>query len=320
MTLIPLEASGLPTVITSNDRHPVAVYLAHLAPGSRRTMLAGLHTIAALVSNGQHTAETLPWHELDYQHTAAVRSLLAERYAPATANKLLSALRGVLKEAWRLGLTDAETYQRAADLASVRGDRLLRGRGLSSGELAALLRVCMDDSTPAGVRDAALIGVLYGAGLRRSEAAALALDDYDAETASLTVLGKGNKERLSYAAPALAALTDWLLIRGDTPGPLFCPITRNGTLQLRSLTDQAIYNILQKRAAQAGIPPFSPHDLRRSFVSDLLDAGADISTVQHLAGHSRVETTARYDRRGERAKRKASGLLHLPYRPRGAMT
>jgi site-specific recombinase XerD len=77
--------------------------------------------------------------------------------------------------------------------------------------------------------------------------------------------------------------------------------------------------MLAKRARQAGVAHLSPHDLRRSFVSHLLDAGADTTTVAKMAGHASVTTTARYDRRGEVAKKRASELLLVPYQGRASM-
>jgi site-specific recombinase XerD len=300
------------------DRHPAFTYLASLAPGSRRAMRAALDAVAGILSGGAHDAETFPWPALRYQHTAGVRTALSERYAPATANKTLSALRGVLRESWRLGLLDAEEYRRAVDLEPVRGSRLPRGRALDAGELAALFRACTQDPSPAGARDAALLGVLYGAGLRRSEAVALDAVDVHVEGGAVTVRsGKGRKDRLTYLpAGGIAAVNAWLELRGDVPGPLFVGVNKGGRLERRRLTDQAVRVVLQKRARQAGVAACAPHDLRRTFVSHLLDAGADLAAVQGLAGHSSPVTTMRYDRRGERAKQRAAGLLHVPFRPR----
>jgi site-specific recombinase XerD len=297
------------------DRHPAAVYLARLSPGSHRATRHALSVLAELLSGGKADPLTLDWAALRYQHTSALRVALDERYAPATANRILSALRGVLEEAFALGLMNAEDYQRARQVRSIRAEVLPAGRALTSGEIKALLDHCVGDPSPAGIRDAAIIALLYGAGLRRSELAALALEDYQLESGALAVRsGKGRKERLVYVrGGAEQALSLWLEVRGSASGPLFVPISKAGKLEMRAMTGLAVFFILKRRASKASVREFSPHDLRRTFIGDLLDAGADIATVQRLAGHASVQTTARYDRRGEETKRRATELLHVPF-------
>jgi len=300
------------------DRNPAAVYLGGLnSKRSQATQRQALEVLSEMLT-GSPDLLACNWSALRFQHTARARSELANRYAPATANRILCALRGVLKAAWRLGYMDAESYTRACDVGSVTGETLPSGRALGAGEVGAILSACSNDPSPAGARDAALFVAMYPAGLRREEVAGLDLSDYDPVTGALTVRhGKRNKARITYLVNgAKHAMSDWLAIRGSEPGPLFWPINKGGRLQPRRMTNQAIYNVLAKRGAQAGVKDLSPHDLRRTVISDLLDAGADIATVARLAGHASVTTTQRYDRRPEAAKAKAASLLHVPYHGR----
>jgi len=212
----------------------------------------------------------------------------------------------------------AEEHQRATDLKAIKGAKAAqaeKGRHLKPGEFAALIGVCLD-GTQAGIRDACLIAVGYVCGLRRAELAGLQLDDYNQDESTLIIRhGKGNKERvIPLAEGAREALSDWLTIRGSAPGALFVAIRKGDHVTLAPLTAQSVYDILSKRAEQAQVKRFSPHDLRRTFAGDLLDAGADLATVQKLMGHSSANTTAGYDRRDARAKKDAVNKLHVPYR------
>ena len=301
------------------DQNPAAVYMAGLTKNGRRVQKSGLDQIAAILTNGAvNDCFAIPWQSVDYQHAQAIRTVLQERYKPASANRMISALRGVLKAAWLLDQISADQYHRVSAVENITGETIPAGRGLTNGEKSALMLDCEKDPGPAGVRDAAIIALMVVGGLRRAEVVSLALGDYDPETGRLKILGKRNKERTTYLTNgALDAVNDWLIMRGDHPGPLFIRINRGGRLINKPMTAQALYSMLQKRQDRAKVKAFSPHDLRRTFISDLLDAGADIATVAKMAGHSSVNTTARYDRRPEQAKQRAANMLHIPYAPRG---
>ena len=292
--------------------NPAAVYLASLADGPGRvSMRSALGQLAAML--GVPSADACPWHLLRHRHVAELRTRLADRYAPAAANKALSAIRGTLRAAWRLGLIDTDDYQRAIDVKNVRGSRLPAGRALDGGEIVALFRACVD-GTPAGARDAAAFALMFGCGLRRAEAVAVQVTDYDPESGALRIIGKGNKERTVYAMNGgRAAVNAWITRRGDTPGPLLTPVSQTGAIDVRPMTAQAVMMRLKRRAKLANIAECSPHDLRRSFVSTALESGADLAMVQALAGHASPTTTARYDRRPETAKAEAAKLVHVPF-------
>lgn len=296
--------------------HPAAVYLSSLSPGSRRTMGKALNVMARLLTDDLSIdALSIDWSQLTYQHAAALRSVLRERYAPATANRMLCALRRTLKEAQRLGWLTADAYAAITQIPNVRGDSPLRGRVLKPSEIEALLAACKQDDSPIGARDAALIAILAGSGLRRSESVALDVADLDPDSGALRVRhGKGGKHRTVYLpSGTIAAVIAWLAIRGGSSGPLICRVRRGGHVERARLCDQAVMAILQKRGKQAGVAPFSPHDFRRTFITNLLEAGVDLLTVSRLAAHSDPATTQKYDLRGEPAKRKAVQLLQIPF-------
>jgi integrase len=309
------------TTVERIDQNAAAVYVASLnSEAGRRTMRQALNLCAGLLSSGNDDALTFAWQDIRFQHLAALRSKLQEHYKPATVNKMLAAVRGVLKAAWQMGQITAEDYHKAVSVKSVKNDTLPAGRELTIGELTALMSACVNDKTNAGARDAAIIALMYSCGLRREEVVRLDLADYDAESGRLVVRGKGGKERTAYIIGGAArAMSDWLAVRGDAPGALFVAINKSGRIDAsyKHMTPKTVYKMLAKRADDAGVKAFSPHDLRRTFVSDLLEAGADITTVAKMAGHASVTTTARYDRRPEDAKRKAASLLHVPYSGRG---
>ncbi len=150
----------------------------------------------------------------------------------------------------------------------------------------------------------------------------LDLRDIVTQDRALRVLEKGNKGRLAYVPTgAWYRLQIWVeAVRGETPGPLFTRIRRFGDVTLNRLTDQAVYHILQVSQSHAGIGKCSPHDLRRTFATAMLDNEEDLITVKDAMGHASVTTTQQYDRRGEQRLQDARDRLGLSKHKQGCCT
>jgi len=166
------------------------------------------------------------------------------------------------------------------------------------------------------VRDRALLELLYGSGLRVGELAGLSLDDLDLPSRTVRVLGKGRKERIvPFGGPAHEAMTAWLRAaaplreKGD-PDAVFLNL-RGGRL-----TDRAVRQILDRWVGRARIGrQISPHALRHSFATHLLDRGADIRSIQELLGHASLSTTQRYTRVGIEQLQKVHREAHPRAKP-----
>jgi integrase len=311
---------------------PALLYLARLSPGSRRAQAQALRVLAGMLAPGIAVpVEAFPWHAVMPEQAVALRARLAQDYAPATARRILAALRGVVEEAWRLGQLDGERKARLLDLPPVRGSRPPAGKALTPDEIGALY------SAAESARDRALLGVLLQGGLRRAEVAHLTWQDVrhlpdrggwqggpparapergpgqrasQGTPLAITVQGKGHKVRVVHLAGRavryLAEYMDEYRQAGVRAGVPDYPPPDRALFGLRS--GAAVAKVLARLCARAGVR-CSPHDLRRTYASFALGAGVDIATVQAAMGHADPRTTARYDRRGEDAQRSAAETI-----------
>ena len=213
--------------------------------------------------------------------------------AAASAARAVVAARGLHKFAAREGIVEIDAAAAVRPPAPAR--RL--PKALSVDQVLAVLGAAGDESSPLGVRDRALLEVLYGTGARISEAVALDVDDVDLTDGVVLLRGKGSKQRIvplgSFGREAVQAY----LVRGRpalvTAGrgtPALFVNHRGGRL-----SRQSAWATLRAAAQRAGIvATVSPHTLRHSFATHLLDGGADVRVVQELLGHASVTTTQIY--------------------------
>jgi integrase/recombinase XerC len=237
---------------------------------------------AAMADVGAHAAP-IDAGAIDRDAVRIFLASLARRgLSRRTVARRLSALRSFLRFLAREG----RGRPGAADLVtSPKRDKPLP-EVLSEAEMESVFALVAKE--PA--RDRAILSLIYGSGIRLSEAHGIDLDDVEFATGCVRVLGKGRRERIiPIGSGALDALGEYLVARGRAPGPLF--VGRNGR-RLSRRRIQTIVTALLSRVARKG--RFSTHTLRHTFATHLLDRGADLRAVQELLGHASLASTQIY--------------------------
>jgi integrase/recombinase XerD len=212
--------------------------------------------------------------------------------AASSAARTIVAVRGLHRFAAREGMVPVDTAAAVKPPATSR--RL--PKAIPVEDVAALIAAAGDE-TPRGLRDAALLELLYATGARISEAVSLDVDDIDAADGAVVLHGKGDKDRMVPVGRMALAAIDAYLVRGRPD----LMATGHGTPALfvnhrgGRLTRQSAWSVLRRAAQRAGVRvEVSPHTLRHSFATHLLDGGADVRVVQELLGHASVTTTQLY--------------------------
>ncbi len=288
-----MEVEGLPAAW----RHALETYGSHLTD---ERMLAA-HTVRSYLADATQLARFCTGFGIDDPDEVAplvlrrhLAGLTTQGYARASIARKSASVRSLFRLLARRGLVERDP---SLDLGTPKGERRLP-RVLRRDQVVALLEA-PDPSTPGGLRDRALLEVLYASGARVAELVALDVDAIDLSAASARLFGKGSKERivplgepaclaveryLSQARPQLAAGAD-----GRAVDPALFLNRRGGRLSDRDAR-QAVYDA----AARAGLDRVTPHTLRHSYATHLMEGGADVRSVQELLGHVATSTTQLY--------------------------
>lgn len=268
-----------------------AHHLSHVEGRSANTVRAYVADLVSLLVHATRMGHAEPG-DLDL---AAIRSWLAKHRTMGSARTTLARRTAAARtfSAWahRSGLLGSDV---AAQLATPKAHRELPGV-LRSDQAAALLAAPGRDTSPVALRDRALLELLYGTGARISEICGLDVGDVDQGRRLVRVLGKGAKERsVPYGVPAQRAMDDWLrhgrpLLAGRAARDALLVGARGGRLQ-----PTIARRIVSGYARAAGLPRVTPHGLRHSAATHLLEGGADLRAVQELLGHASLASTQIY--------------------------
>lgn len=311
MNEISLNTSGQ---LANHSRDPIRQFPAEAylrllkSDKSRETMGSVLKSIVEILADIEgHVIEddkTIShndyfWPRLDkYRVNEILKAIQKKDFKPSTQKLYLAAIRGVLTECEELELID-DKHLKSIKKIKIKGVSKRKVSTLTSEQVLEMFGVL--GGTPQNTRDAAIMAVFLGGGLRRSEVASLRFENIDFEERGFHFHGKGSKERSVYLSDIhwerFKSYLDNVRGIGEDDEPVFCRIWKSGDLNdSEPLTPQGIYYILQRLIGKCtGIgKKVKPHDLRKTFATGLYNNGTKLTVIRDLLGHSSTNTTEIY--------------------------
>lgn len=217
--------------------------------------------------------------------------------SPASINLRMSAIRKLASEAADNGLIDPVIASGIQHVGGVASHGVRAGNWLTKAQAQGIL-LAPDTTTLKGLRDRAILAVMIGAGLRRSEVANLTFDriqQRDGRWVIVDLVGKGNHIRtVPIPSWVKLAIDEWAQTAGLTGSLVFCAIHKGGYVKHEGLTPQAVRDVVKEYGAQIGMPELAAHDLRRTFAKLAHKGGAGLDQIQLSLGHKSIKTTERY--------------------------
>ena len=224
-------------------------------------------------------------------------ALEARKLGAVSINVRITAVRKLAVESADNGLLAPELANGITRVKGVASKGVRLGNWLTAKQAQALLNA-PDVTTNKGLRDRAILAVLLGCGLRRSEVAALTMghvQQRDGRWCIVDLLGKHGRVRtVPVPTWTKVAIDAWTLAAVVTGGPVFRSVDRGGNVKATALSEKCVWQLLRPYAAAAGVPGIAPHDLRRTTAKLCRTAGGELEQIQMLLGHASVQTTERY--------------------------
>jgi len=297
-------------MLSMTHNTPYSLYLSRLSPSGRRAVRSQLESIASLL-DWSATVAPNNFTQIDYPRAMHLLAMMQQRgWSARYINRGMTAIKGIVKIAVLAGeASEKQSLQLQAVPRLRHGEH--PGKPLSTEQAASLFANLEHDGSLIGCRNHLVFALFLGLGLRLSEVLSLRVEDIDFSASSVTVQqGKGNKTRTCYLPKWVKqSIKQWLKHIGDDSCWLVCKLSKSGTINgCQPLTSAGLYKIVKARLAQCGIDA-SPHDLRRTYITRLLDQGVDINTVRQMAGHADISTTAIYDKRDHKTMKRAANAL-----------